>query len=54
MDRRRENQELKMEKSLLKNTLFNAGGHENVKKDGHFGSHSGWEMELASNYSLRS
>jgi len=40
-----------MEKTLLKDILFkfNAGGHENVKKNGHFESHSEWELELASN-----
>jgi len=49
VDRRRENQELKMQKILLKDTLFNAAGHKNVKNNGHFGSLSGWELELASN-----
>jgi hypothetical protein len=54
VDRRRENQKLKVQERLLKDALFNAGGHEIVKENCHFGSHSGWEMELASNYSLRS
>jgi hypothetical protein len=49
-----ENQKLKMEKRLLKDTLFNAGGHETEKENGHSGSHSGLEMELASDYSLTS
>jgi hypothetical protein len=30
-----------MEKRLLKDTLFNAGGHEIKKKSGHSESHSG-------------
>jgi hypothetical protein len=54
VDRRSENQKLNMEKRFLKDTLFNAGGSELEKENYHFGSHGGWEMELASNYSLRS
>jgi hypothetical protein len=54
VDRRRENHKLKLEKIPLKDMLFIAGGHEIEKENGHFVSHSGWKMELASNYSLRS
>jgi hypothetical protein len=41
VDRKSEKQKLIMEKRLLKDTIFNEGGQEIEKENGHFGSHSG-------------